>query len=136
MKIRQGLDDRPLRGAELTQRDNVVGKGSGFVARPGLERVVELRLLDQAIVQREQSEEKMAIGGVEHGLASAPRRNALSTQINLANRPDHCEHEDRAADRSNYAIFKTTRSACIGRLDRCRCPFIRRLNVKTRRRRR
>ena len=46
-----------------------VGQAPGFVAGPGLEGGDELALVNQAVLQREQSEEEMAVGGGSHGMA-------------------------------------------------------------------
>ncbi len=59
---RQGLDGNSLGGVEVPQRDQMVSQGSRFVARPGMERGDELRLLDQAGLQGEQAEEEMMVG--------------------------------------------------------------------------
>jgi hypothetical protein len=46
----------------------VVGQAPGLVAGPGLEGGDELDLVDQAVLEREQSEEKTAAGGGSHGV--------------------------------------------------------------------
>ena len=66
----QGLDAGALRGVEVAAGDEVVGQGPGLVAGPGLEGGDELGLVDQAVLQGEQAEEEVAVGG--HG-ASSPR---------------------------------------------------------------
>ena len=49
----------------MSQGDQMVSEGSGFVAGPGVERGDELRLLDQAGLQGKQAEEEVAVGGHE-----------------------------------------------------------------------
>jgi hypothetical protein len=41
----------------------MVGQTAGLVAGPGVERGDELRLLDQPVLQGEQAEEEVAVGG-------------------------------------------------------------------------
>jgi hypothetical protein len=41
----------------------VLGQAPGLVAAPGLEGGEKLALVDLAVLQREQSEEEMAVGG-------------------------------------------------------------------------
>src|SRR5262249_33289030 len=43
-------------------RDEVVGQRPGLVAGPGLEGGDELALVDQAVLEREQAEEQVAVG--------------------------------------------------------------------------
>ena len=50
----------------------VLGQGPGLVAGPGLEGGDELRLVDQADLQRDQAEEEVAVGDVGHGRGSGP----------------------------------------------------------------
>ncbi len=47
----------------------VVGQALRLVQRPGLEGGHELALVDDAVLQSEQSEEEMAVGGGGHGEA-------------------------------------------------------------------
>ena len=61
----QGLDRGTLLGVEVAAGDEVVGQGPGLVAGPGLEGGDELALVDQAVLQGEQAEEQVAVGG--HG---------------------------------------------------------------------
>ena len=61
----QGLDGGPLVGVEVAAGDQVVGQRPGLVAGPGLEGGDELGLVDQAVLQGEQAEEQVAVGG--HG---------------------------------------------------------------------
>ena len=50
-------------GVEVAAGDEVVGQGPGLVAGPGLEGGDELGLVDQAVLQGEQAEEQVAVGG-------------------------------------------------------------------------
>ena len=65
---RPGPRHRPLGGVEVAAGDEVVGQGPGLVAGPGLEGGDELGLLDQAVLQGEQPEQEVAVGG--HGATS------------------------------------------------------------------
>jgi hypothetical protein len=56
VQSRQGFHDRPLRGAEVPQGDEMVGERSRLVAGPGVERGDKLGLLDQAGLQGEEAE--------------------------------------------------------------------------------
>ena len=61
----------PVVGVEVAAADQVVGQRPGLVAGPGLEGGDELALVDQAVLQREQAEEQVAVGGDGgHGAAS------------------------------------------------------------------
>ena len=50
-------------GVEVAATDEVVGEGAGLVERPCLEGGHELAMVNQPVLQREQSEEKVAVGG-------------------------------------------------------------------------
>ena len=66
-----GLDAGALVGVEVAAGDEVVGQGPGLVAGPGLEGGDELALVDQAVLQGQQAEEQVAVGGDGgHGRAS------------------------------------------------------------------
>ena len=69
----------PLGGIEMARRREVVGQGPRLVAGPGVERGDELRLLDQAVLQGEQAEEEMAVGGHGH-TPGIPRLRAAILQ--------------------------------------------------------
>ena len=66
---RQRLDGRALVGGQVAAGFQVVGQARGLVERPGLEGGHELDLVDQAVLQGEQSEKEMAVGGGGHGMA-------------------------------------------------------------------
>ncbi len=57
-----GLDSRALPLVEVPERDEVFGQRLGFVGGPGPHAVGELVLVDQAVLEGEQSEEQVAIG--------------------------------------------------------------------------
>jgi hypothetical protein len=59
----QGIDRRSVVGIEVTAVDEVVGQGAGLLECPGLEGGHELDLIDQAVLQREQAEEQVTVGG-------------------------------------------------------------------------
>ena len=59
----EGLDGRAVVGIEVAATGEVVGQGAGLVQGPGLEGGHELDLVDQAVLQGEQAEEQVAIGG-------------------------------------------------------------------------
>jgi hypothetical protein len=54
----------------------VVGQAPGLLERPRLERRDELTLVDDAVLQREQSEEQIAVGRGSHG--EAPKSGGQS----------------------------------------------------------
>jgi hypothetical protein len=58
----QGRDGESIVGIEVAAADEVVGQGAGLVERPGLEGGHELDLVDQPILEGEQSEEQVAVG--------------------------------------------------------------------------
>ena len=71
----QGLDRGALVGVEVAAGDEVVGQRPGLVAGPGLEGGDELALVDQAVLQGEQAEEEVAVGGDGgHGTGLRERR--------------------------------------------------------------
>jgi hypothetical protein len=55
MGIRQQDQSGTGVGVEVAAADEVVGQGAGLVERPGLEGGHELPLVDQPVLQREQS---------------------------------------------------------------------------------
>ena len=59
----QGLDGGAVVGVEVAAGDEVVGQRPGLVAGPGLEGGDELGLVDQAVLEGEQAEEQVAVGG-------------------------------------------------------------------------
>ena len=59
-------------GVEVAAGDEVVGQRPGLVAGPGLEGGDELVLVDQAVLQGEQAEEQVAVGGDGGHGASLP----------------------------------------------------------------
>ena len=52
-----------LVGVEVATGGEVLGQGPGLVAGPGLEGGDELDLVDQAVLQGEQAEEQVVVGG-------------------------------------------------------------------------
>ncbi len=62
-----GLDSRALPVGEVAERDEVIGQRLGVVGGPSPQAVRELVLVDQAILEGEQSEEQVAIVG-GHGV--------------------------------------------------------------------
>ena len=70
------LQQRPRwRRVEVAAVGQVVGQAPGLVERPGLEGGHELHLVDEPVLQREQPEQEVAVGGGSHGEL---RANALS----------------------------------------------------------
>ncbi len=69
MGTSQAFQKRPMRRVEVSQGDEMFGKGPGFVAGPRMERGDQLPLVDQAVLKREQSEEEVArwVGRRCHG---------------------------------------------------------------------
>ena len=65
----QRLQQRPLGGGQVAAGFQVVGQAPGLVERPGLEGGHELALVDDPVLEGEQSEEEMAVGGGGHGKA-------------------------------------------------------------------
>jgi hypothetical protein len=82
----QDIDNGPVVGIEVTATDKVVGEGAQLVERPRLERACELALVNEPVLQRQQTEEQVAVGGEgDHGRAPGyeagapePRRGAAS----------------------------------------------------------
>ena len=79
-----GLDGGAARGIEVTRVDQVVGQRSALVARPGGEGREQRPLVDQAVLQGEQTEEEIAIGidgghgmGLPNALERGPRGAGL-----------------------------------------------------------
>jgi hypothetical protein len=58
----QRLDDGPVLRVEVAAGEEVLGQGPGTVAGPGLEGGDELALVDQAVLERQQAEEQVAVG--------------------------------------------------------------------------
>ena len=83
----QGLDDGALVGVEVAAGDEVVGQGPGLVAGPGLEGGDELALVDQAVLEGEQAEEEVAVGGGGHG--RAPIRGRSGEAPSIGGRPEN-----------------------------------------------
>jgi hypothetical protein len=59
----EGLDSGSIVGIEVAANDEVVGQGAGLVERPGLEGGHELDLVNQPVLEREESEEQITFGG-------------------------------------------------------------------------
>jgi hypothetical protein len=72
VEVRHSLDDGPLRTGQMTEGDEMFGKGADLVEGPGLEGGHELGLVDQPVLQGEQSEQKVAVGGDGGHGASLP----------------------------------------------------------------
>ena len=77
-----GLDAGALVGVEVAAGGEVLGQGPGLVAGPGLEGGDELALVDQAVLQGEQAEEQVAVGGDGGHGAGLPegRRTAVGAR--------------------------------------------------------
>ena len=73
----QGIDGGSVVGIEVAATDEVVGEGAGLVERPGLEGGHELDLVDQPVLECEQSEQQVAVGG-DAGHGDAPGCEAAS----------------------------------------------------------
>ena len=58
-----GLDTGALVGVEVAAGGDVLGQGPGLVEGPGLKGGNELALVDQTVLQGQQREEQVAIGG-------------------------------------------------------------------------
>jgi hypothetical protein len=58
----QRLDGGAVLVVQVSSRGQVVGQALGPIERPGLERGHELDLVDDAVLEREQSKEEMAVG--------------------------------------------------------------------------
>ena len=65
VQLGQGLNIRPLCGVEIAQSDQVVGERPRLVTGPRVKGGDELRRLDQAVLEGEESEEKVVFGGHE-----------------------------------------------------------------------
>jgi hypothetical protein len=65
----EALQQRPVRRVEMARRDEVVRQGAALVAGPGVKGGDQVRLVDQAVLEREQADEEIArgISGGRHG---------------------------------------------------------------------
>ena len=77
------LDPGPLLGVEVAQRDEMLAQGAGLVARPGLDGGNEPRLVDQPVLQRQESEEEITVG-ISHVPDPAQSRERIGA---LSHRP-------------------------------------------------
>src|SRR6516165_4211450 len=69
--LHQGIDRESVVGAEVSALDKMVGERSGAIERPRLESSHELDLVDQPVLERQKTEEQIAIGSDGgHGAAS------------------------------------------------------------------
>ena len=59
----KGIDNGPIVSIEVATSDEVVGQRPGLVERPGLEGGHQLDLGNQAVLQRKQAEEQVAVNG-------------------------------------------------------------------------
>ena len=92
MQAGDGLDGGPARRIEVPERDEVVGQGSGLVARPGVEGGDERALVDQAVLEGQQAEEQVAVGSDwGHGvsLPNLPERPAGASATTACSSPSH-----------------------------------------------
>ena len=67
---RAGLDGRAIVAVQIAAGYQMVGQSRGLVAGPSLKGGDEGTLVDQAVLQREQSEEEVAVRGGGHDLAA------------------------------------------------------------------
>ena len=76
----ESLDRNSVVAVEVAAGDEMIGHRPGLVAGPGLEGGDELALVDQAVLQREQAEEEIAVGAghVRDPAQSRERVGALS----------------------------------------------------------
>ena len=61
MQTGNGLDNGPTRRVEMPEFDKVIGQEPVLVARPRSECREQRPLIDQAVLQGEQAEEKVAL---------------------------------------------------------------------------
>jgi len=59
MQANHRLHDRTLIGVEITALDQVIGKRSTLIERPRLEGGNKLALIDEAVLEGEQTEEQV-----------------------------------------------------------------------------
>ena len=73
---REGLEDRPIKGLEVPAFHEVVGQGACLVRGPGLEGADEAVLVDQPVLEREQSKQKVTrrVVGRLHAQFTGPRK--------------------------------------------------------------
>ncbi len=95
----QRFQQRPLGGGEVASGFQVVGQAPGLLERPGLEGGHKLALVDDPVLQREQSEEEMAIGG-DHGEAPGQRV--------VPGKPDHGNAARSRGERRDGSIIAGT----------------------------
>ena len=67
MGVCQNLERSPPGSGQIAPALEVVGQALRRVELPGPEGLHELPLIDQAVLEREQAEEQMAVGGSDHG---------------------------------------------------------------------
>ena len=63
VNLGQRVEQCPLGAGQVSSSFQVLGQAPGLVQRPGLERGHKLNLVDDPVLQREQPEQKMPIGG-------------------------------------------------------------------------
>jgi hypothetical protein len=68
VQVGERLDHRPLGGAQVAQGDEVVGQRSRPVGGPGVEGGHEMGRRNQAVLEGQQAQQEVAVGG--HGASS------------------------------------------------------------------
>ena len=63
MNLGERFQQRPLSAAQVASGFQVVGQAPGLIQGPFLETSQELALVDDPVLQREQPEEEVAVGG-------------------------------------------------------------------------
>jgi hypothetical protein len=70
--LHQGIDHESVFVVEVSALDKMIGERSGAIEHPGLESSHELDLVDQPVLERQKTEEQIAIGSDGgHGAASS-----------------------------------------------------------------
>ncbi len=95
------LDTDALLGIEAAAGDEVLGKRPRPIAGPGLEGRDELALVDQAVLQGEQTEEEVAIG-IEGGDGTVLEDALRDPAPNGRRR--WCPHSGHEPDRQDYRM--------------------------------
>ena len=88
----QRFNDGPVVGVEMAHGDEVLDERPALVERPGLEGPDEPGLVDQAILQGEQTDEEIAVGIGQAmtrspGRPAAPEGAAIPTSVSCS--PSH-----------------------------------------------
>ena len=113
----QRLDGGPVVGVKMAHGDEVLGQRPALLERPGLEGPDEPGLVDQAILQGEQTEEEIAIGiGGGHDTVSRTRggsRGRWTPKLVSASGAMNCISTIIASRRASCSSVQSDRAAVL-----------------------